>query len=107
MPHGVEVTEIESCTPQELGVPAGRFTFLCMFDFDSVVARKNPIAAVEAFRRAFQRGDAASLLIKTTGAERHRADYDALASAITGIPNVHLVDAMPSRGRVNGLTATS
>ena len=59
MPHGVEVTDIATCHPTEFGVPAGRFTFLCMFDVDSVIARKHPEAAVDAFAARLPEPDGA------------------------------------------------
>jgi len=100
MPHGIDVAHVEACSPQELGVPAGRFVFLCMFDFDSVAERKNPSGAIKAFRRAAL--PSASLLIKTIGGDRHR---DELAALAADVPNVHVVDRMLSRPRVNGLVA--
>ena len=103
MPHGIEVTDIEPCSPEELGVPPGRFTFLCMFDFSSVVHRKNPLAAVEAFGRAFAGSPATALLIKTSHADRHPKEYAELQNRLRGIPNVYLTDRMLSRARVNGL----
>jgi len=105
MPHGVEVTEIEPCSPQELGVPAGRFTFLCMFDFRSVVHRKNPLGAVEAFNRAFAGSSSTALLIKTSHADEHRQEYAELEKRLRGIPNVYLTDRILPRSRVNGLLA--
>jgi glycosyltransferase involved in cell wall biosynthesis len=106
MPHGIEVTNIEACSPEELGVPRGRFTFLCMFDFNSVVHRKNPLGAVEAFRRAFPDDSRAALLIKTIGAASHAKEYAELEERLRGVPNVYLTDRMLSRARVNGLLAS-
>jgi glycosyltransferase involved in cell wall biosynthesis len=107
MPHGVAIGEIERCTTQELGVPAGRFTFLCLFDLRSVAQRKNPLGAVEAFRRAFPASSAASLLVKAGGAESHRSEYAELEGRLSGIPNVHLTSRMLPRARLNGLLAAS
>lgn len=106
MPHGVEVTAIERCTPQELGVADRRFTFLCLFSLDSVMARKNPFGALDAFERAFGgRATPASLLIKVSGAHSHAADWAALVERIGARPNVHLTDRALPRARVNGLIA--
>jgi glycosyltransferase involved in cell wall biosynthesis len=103
MPHGIEVTHIEPCSPEELGVPPGRFTFLCMFDLDSVAHRKNPLGAVEAFRRAFPQESSAALLVKAGHADRHPEEYAELEERLRGIPNVYLTDRMLPRARVNGL----
>jgi glycosyltransferase involved in cell wall biosynthesis len=105
MPHGIEVVELEACTPEELGVPGGRFTFLCMFDFDSVAFRKNPLAALEAFRLAFPPESSPALLIKAGGRASYPEEYAELQERLRGIPNVYLTDRMLSRARVNGLLA--
>jgi glycosyltransferase involved in cell wall biosynthesis len=105
MPHGIEVTEIEPCSPEELGVPPGRFMFLCMFDFSSVTHRKNPLAAVEAFGRAFAGSPPTALLIKTSHGDRHPEELANLKERLRGIPNVYLTDRMLPRPRVNGLLA--
>jgi glycosyltransferase involved in cell wall biosynthesis len=105
MPHGVEITTIEACTPQELGVPPGRFTFLCMFDLESVVERKNPLGAVEAFRRAFPRDSSVALLIKAGRGVSQPEQYEALAERLRDIPNVYLTNRALSRARTHGLLA--
>ncbi|HEX6639716.1 MAG TPA: glycosyltransferase family 4 protein, partial [Thermoanaerobaculia bacterium] len=105
MPHGVAVTELESCSPEELGVPRGRFVFLCMFDLDSVMERKNPLGAIEAFRRAFPEQSSAALLVKAGRAANHRDDYEELQRRLRDVPNVYLTDRMLPRARVNGLIA--
>jgi glycosyltransferase involved in cell wall biosynthesis len=105
MPHGVDVTELVPFPPSALGVPERRFVFLLMFDFDSFVERKNPAAAIEAFRRAFPRDERVSLLIKTTSGSRHPAAFSALQSLVAGVPHVHLADGTLPRAQVNGLIA--
>ncbi len=105
MPHGIEVTNIEPCSPEELGVPRDRFTFLSMFDFASVMERKNPLGAVEAFRRAFPVPSTTALLIKAAHADQHAGEYAELKERLRGVPNVYLTDRMLSRARVNGLLA--
>jgi glycosyltransferase involved in cell wall biosynthesis len=106
MPHGVDVRDIEAMSPQELGAPAGAFTFLFLFDLGSVLARKNPFGAVDAFRRAFPNPSAVSLLIKVSHAAEYREQYAALEKQLRGLPGVHLSDRMLPRARVNGLLAS-
>jgi glycosyltransferase involved in cell wall biosynthesis len=105
MPHGIEIGPLEACSPEQLGVSAGRFTFLVMFDFDSVLERKNPLAAVEAFRRAFPATAPVALLIKTSHGAEHPHEYAALEGRVRGVPNVHLIDRSLSRAQVGGLLA--
>jgi glycosyltransferase involved in cell wall biosynthesis len=47
----------------------GPFTALVIFNMGSSMARKNPIAAIEAFQRAFVGRSDARLIVKVTGAE--------------------------------------
>jgi glycosyltransferase involved in cell wall biosynthesis len=76
-----------------------------MFDLDSGFDRKNPLAAVEAFRRAFPAEGAAALLVKAGHADGRREDYARLEERVRGIPGVYLTDRMLTRKRVNGLMA--
>src|SRR5207237_151751 len=75
-PLPVVVPEVRSRTRAELGMPEG-FLFLFCFDYDSVFRRKNPLAIVAAFRRAFANRPGAVLYIKTTNAARHAAEGEA------------------------------
>jgi glycosyltransferase involved in cell wall biosynthesis len=56
------------------------FTFLFVYDAASIVTRKNPGAAVSAFRRAFSPGEPVQLVLKTVNATpRHAAALRRLA----------------------------
>ena len=46
------------------GIPDGAFVFLFIFDVHSIVARKNPDAVIDAFRRAFPGGENVRLVLK-------------------------------------------
>ena len=59
----------------QLGLPDG-FCFLFVFDYNSVLERKNPLGLIEAFRCAFPADTDASLLLKTTNAQRNPADSE-------------------------------
>ncbi|HUR78322.1 MAG TPA: methyltransferase domain-containing protein [Acidimicrobiales bacterium] len=72
-----------------LGLPDG-FVFLFCFDYLSVFDRKNPIAVVEAFTRAFAPGEGPTLVIKGVNAERVPAQRDALVTAAGGRPDVRI-----------------
>jgi glycosyltransferase involved in cell wall biosynthesis len=74
-----------------LGLPDA-FFFLFCFDFLSVFERKNPIAIVEAFRRAFPPGTGPHLVIKSVNAENAQPDFDRLRRAVADHPEIHLID---------------
>src|SRR5258706_11443952 len=70
----------------------GGFLFLFCFDYDSVFRRKNPLAVVSAFRRAFPDRAGVVLYIKTTNAERHAAEDEMLRAAVGGCANIVIRD---------------
>jgi glycosyltransferase involved in cell wall biosynthesis len=90
-PLPVVVPRVRRRTRVALGMPEG-FLFLFCFDYDSVFRRKNPLAIVDAFRRAF--GDRADvvLYIKTTNAGRHAAEHEELCAAAAGRSNIVIRD---------------
>jgi hypothetical protein len=86
-----------------LGLPDG-FLFGFVFDYESVVARKNPLGLIEAFRRAFAPGEA-RLVLKTVRGERHPEDHAAVVAAADAHPDVHVVDRDLPAGEKDALIA--
>jgi glycosyltransferase involved in cell wall biosynthesis len=101
----VEMPPIVPRSRAELGVPEG-FFFLFSFDYLSVFERKNPLALVEAFTRAFDPGEGPSLVLKCINAERDPAHHEQLLAAIGERPDVHLIDRYLTPSDKNTLTAT-
>ena len=62
--HAVEVGEIEKLSRHELGVGEDDFLVHFSFDANSTVARKNPVAVIDAFQQAFGGDPSARLAIK-------------------------------------------
>jgi glycosyltransferase involved in cell wall biosynthesis len=90
----------------DFGLPDGKFVFYFSFDLRSYARRKNPLAAVEAFRRAFPRRIAPAVLaLKTIGSGWRYEERDALATAICGDPRIVLIDGEFSRRRAIALLA--
>lgn len=75
----------------ELGLPDG-FTFLFVFDYRSVFARKNPLGLVEAFCDAFKPGEGPTLVLKSVAADEFPAERAKLATAVAGRDDIHLVE---------------
>ena len=63
---------------------ADDFVFLFTFDFHSHVARKNPLGAIRAFRRAFDLSEPVRLVLKSVNAEADPAGATELAAAADG-----------------------
>jgi glycosyltransferase involved in cell wall biosynthesis len=91
-----------SATRAQLGLPEG-FAFLFVFDFNSVMERKNPLGLIDAFGRAFGSAPQPTLVIKTINGERNPAQRDELAVLVEESPGVHLLDGFVSPSAKNAL----
>lgn len=98
--HPVDVPDED---PAPASTAAG-LRILFYFDFDSFSARKNPEAAVAAFRRAFPVETDVSLTIKTRGrADRGRRSW--LLGQASRDGRITIVDETLSRGQMKALLA--
>lgn len=86
--------------------PLPRFVFLFVFDFHSFLERKNPIGLIRAFRRAFRKDAAATLVLKCSHGESSPAGLAALRQA-AGDADVRILDGVLSREEVNTLLSLS
>lgn len=75
---GIDPPRFEPRPRAHFGLPADAFLFLFMFDMASHFERKNPLAIVRAFRRAFSPSDPVRVVIKVARAGWDRAGRDAL-----------------------------
>lgn len=71
----------------------GCFTVLSMFSFASSFERKNPVAAVEAFRRAFGDAEDRLLILKASDAHEAPEQMGELLAAIGDAPNIRIEEA--------------
>ncbi len=106
MPHSIRFAPSAAASRRSFGLPANRFLFLLMYDFSSVQARKNPIAALDAFERAFPAADApAAVVIKTQNARLHRAESEELSARIRGRDHFIWLDVTLPRQDAHDLMA--
>ena len=106
VPIPVEERRVRSRSRAELGLPTG-FLFLFVFDFVSA-QRKNPLAVVDAFRRAFGPEDGASLVLKSiNGRERKPHLLEELTAAAAGRPDIQVRDGYVSVEERDALFAAS
>src|SRR5439155_1716947 len=78
-----------------------QFVFLFAFDLCSQFERKNPLGVIRAFRKAFSRTEAATLLIKTTRGDQDLAGFNRLRN-FADENGVLLVNELASRARAYG-----
>jgi glycosyltransferase involved in cell wall biosynthesis len=89
---------------EDFGIDPDKFVFLCTFDFQSSIERKNPFAAIQAFRLAFppQRHDV-SLLIKSSNGHRAIEQLRRLLNAASEDPRIVVRDDVIPRAHVQAL----
>ena len=66
VPLAVSVERKKTYPRMHYGLSDGKFLFLYIFDFNSSITRKNPLAAVQAFRQAFDTNDESVCLVLKT-----------------------------------------
>jgi glycosyltransferase involved in cell wall biosynthesis len=91
------------------GLPDDAFLFFFSFDYFSYVERKNPLAGLRAFKRAFGCGDygRVGLVIKTLNADRVSDKAAKIRDALAAEKDVFLVEDLLSREDVLGLLAAT
>ena len=68
-----------------------------MYDFHSFQERKNPQAAIAAFRQAKAAEPSLGLVIKTINAQHHQRERQELQEALRDVPDVTFIDAALTR----------
>jgi glycosyltransferase involved in cell wall biosynthesis len=71
---------------------AEKYSFLFTFDFGSVMKRKNPEGAVEAFKRAFAPNEGPQLIIKSINGDVRPREFEQLMWARDGRDDIILLD---------------
>jgi predicted O-linked N-acetylglucosamine transferase (SPINDLY family)/glycosyltransferase involved in cell wall biosynthesis len=88
---------------KSLGLPENKFIFLFVFDFSSRIERKNPLAAIQAFKQAFGEDDSVLLILKSANSEKNVKDLALLKSALANSTNIKHLDGYLSKDEINGL----
>jgi glycosyltransferase involved in cell wall biosynthesis/2-polyprenyl-3-methyl-5-hydroxy-6-metoxy-1,4-benzoquinol methylase len=89
-------------TRARLGLP-DRFTFLLIFDFLSIVERKNPHGLIEAFTRAFAPDEGPVLVLKSINGDLRLAELERLRAAAANRSDVWILDTYYSPEEKNAL----
>jgi glycosyltransferase involved in cell wall biosynthesis len=94
-------------TRSQLGLPDDGFLFVCMHDYHSVAARKNPVAVIEAYRRAFPDPSAARLAVKSINAGTEPAEHARVVLAAEGRDDIRLIDEYVSDSEKDAMIAAA
>jgi len=89
---------------EDFGLDTEAFIFLCTFDFNSFLERKNPFAVIDAFRKAFPPGRTdVRLVIKSSNGHRHPERLREVLNAVDGDGRILIRDDVIDRAHVHAL----
>ncbi|MQA65863.1 MAG: glycosyltransferase [Alphaproteobacteria bacterium] len=107
VPHPVAVGSVEKNIRDMLAIGPDDFLASFVFSFGSSFERKNPLAVVDAFNRAFAHVDNAHLVLKSSHGRQYPYELARLQAAIGLSPRIRLIDDIWPTPRVMGLIAES
>jgi glycosyltransferase involved in cell wall biosynthesis len=99
---GIPMPPVVTMPRSTFGLPDNRFLFLFIFDMCSMMQRKNPLAILEAFRRAFPQSESVALAIKVSRGFHDPAGLATLRDACQQA-GAYLIDEVMSRGQMFAL----
>lgn len=108
MPHAVSVPRPAGTVAEHrarLGLPQDAFLFLVLYDLNSYSERKNPQAAIDAFRNGGLHRTGARLVIKVHSIAGNEADLAALRARLSDLPGTVLITETMSRADLTCLQA--
>jgi glycosyltransferase involved in cell wall biosynthesis len=103
MPPAVTLSPPVGLGRSQFGIPEDKFVFLFIFDFTSFISRKNPYAALSAFRSAFPSLSEAALVIKTNNSSGYPERLRELQEAVGRDPRIILIDDTLRRNEITSL----
>ncbi|WMT43331.1 glycosyltransferase family 4 protein [Paenibacillus sp. D2_2] len=104
IPHCIQVECPEDIDRRYFELPTDRFLFLTMYDTRSILQRKNPIAAIIAFQKAFSKNDpSVGLVVKVNASEYHPEEVLQFQDLIKDNNNIFLINQALRREEINAL----
>jgi glycosyltransferase involved in cell wall biosynthesis len=105
MPHAIAFARPEGSARSHFGLPADKFLFLFVYDLNSYSSRKNPEAAIAAFRESGLASDGAALVVKVQNGAENATDLAVLKSALADLPGTVLLTETMTRREIYELEA--
>lgn len=103
VPHPITISEADPHMREALGIPQDQTVFLFIFDYMSIFQRKNPIAVIEAFCRAFQDNENVTLIIKAAHPEADIPASKRMEHYVKSHPSIRLIQDRYSMAQIHGL----
>ncbi|MGB8452458.1 MAG: glycosyltransferase family 4 protein [Anaerocolumna sp.] len=102
IPYCVSVKIQKNPSRKYFNLPEEQFLFLTMYDHNSIVERKNPIAVINAFKKAFDSSNTkVGLVIKINNTTKD--DLRMIETAMKGYSNYYIMTETFSKADVNSL----
>jgi len=102
IPYGIQTEDTTCYSRCHFRLPEDQFLFLCMYDVNSTMERKNPIGAIEAFFSAFPANSMdVGLVIKINNATK--ANLAELNAYIGERKNIFIISQLMSKTEVQSL----
>jgi glycosyltransferase involved in cell wall biosynthesis len=103
MPLATSIERVKPFTRKHYGLPAKAFLFLYVFDFNSHLERKNPMAAIEAFQKAFGEKEPVGLVLKVMNTKSDNPQWLEFEKKIKQDKRLYLMSKTLERSDVLGL----
>jgi glycosyltransferase involved in cell wall biosynthesis len=104
VPLAVSVDRLKKHPRKYYGLPDKKYLFLYVFDFNSSVARKNPMAAVNAFKQAFPQTDkSVGLVLKTMNINPANPEWQDFLKECKADTRIYVLTETMDRSDVLGL----
>ena len=107
VPHSIEVKSFEKYGRNHFGLDNERFVFSFIFDYNSLFDRKNPVAVVRAFKKAFSDNENVSLVIKCSNSEDHNANHNLLLKEIKKDKRIKIISKYLTRDEIYSMLDVS
>lgn len=105
MPHSIRFERPQGDFRARFGLPTDRFLFLVLYDLNSYTARKNPQAAIEAYRRSGLGDRQAGLVIKVHNVKGNEVDFAHLREILNDVPGAIILSETLGRTEIYQLQA--
>ena len=104
IPYNVTAETEAKYDRKYFNLPEDKFLFLVMFDANSTMMRKNPLGAIEAYKKAFSPDDdSVGIVIKTNNAKEKK--LEPVKQLLEGYKNVYFITDILEKKAVNSLIA--
>jgi glycosyltransferase involved in cell wall biosynthesis len=104
IPPCIHVESDSALTRNDFNLPESTFLFLCAYDAHSITERKNPLAAIRAFKKGFRENDdSVGLVIKIRNSSSDSWAINQIKHELQGNRNFYLIEESFPKIKFNSL----